>query len=245
MSVRQENIRTAMLVGEEAVERFRTARVAVFGVGGVGGYVCEALARAGVGALDLFDHDTVSLSNINRQIIALHSTVGRLKVEVMAERIADINPDCRVGTYPIFYLPETAEGIDLSCYDYIVDAIDTVAAKIDLAVRAHELHIPIIAAMGAGNKLDPFAFRIADIAKTDTCPLAKVMRRELRVRGVNHMKVLFSRELPRKPLSLEGAGEDRPGKVSPASISTVPSVAGLMIASEILRDLAETAGQEA
>jgi len=238
MSIPQEHIRTAMLVGEAALCQYRGARVAIFGVGGVGGYVCEALARAGVGALDLFDHDTVSLSNINRQIIALHSTVGRRKVDVMAERIVDINPDCHVSTYPVFYLPENADEIDLSCYDYIVDAIDTVSAKIELAVRAHALNVPIIASMGTGNKLDPFAFRITDISKTDTCPLAKVMRRELRARGIQHMKVLFSKELPRKPLVLDGAeNEDRPGKISPASIATIPSVAGLMIASEILKDL--------
>jgi tRNA A37 threonylcarbamoyladenosine dehydratase len=238
MRTPQEHIRTAMLVGEDALTRYRAARVAVFGVGGVGGYVCEGLARAGIGALDLFDHDTVSLSNINRQIIALHSTVGQNKVDVMAARIADINPDCCVGRYPIFYLPENADEIDLSRYDYIVDAIDTVSAKIELAVRAHTLGIPIIASMGTGNKLDPFAFRIADISKTDTCPLAKVMRRELRARGIHHMKVLFSKELPRRPISLEGSAEEnRGGKVSPASIATVPSVAGLMIANEILRDL--------
>lgn len=239
MTIQKEQIRTAMLVGEEAMSKFRSSRVAVFGVGGVGGYVCEGLARAGVGALDLFDHDTVSLSNINRQIIALHSTVGRLKVEVMSERIADIAPDCQVKTYPIFYLPENADEIDLSQYDYIVDAIDTVSAKLELAVRAKALGVPIIASMGTGNKLDPFAFRIADISKTDTCPLAKVMRRELRARGINHMKVLFSKELPRRPISLEGSAEEnRGGKVSPASIATVPSVAGLMIANEILCDLA-------
>ena len=238
MRTPQEHIRTAMLVGEDALTRYRAARVAVFGVGGVGGYVCEGLARAGIGALDLFDHDTVSLSNINRQIIALHSTVGQNKVDVMAARIADINPDCCVGRYPIFYLPENADEIDLSRYDYIVDAIDTVSAKIELAVRAHTLGIPIIASMGTGNKLDPSAFRIADISKTDTCPLAKVMRRELRARGIHHMKVLFSKELPRKPIALEGsAQENRGGKISPASIATIPSVAGLMIANEILRDL--------
>lgn len=240
MSIPQEHIRTAMLVGEEALKKYQGARVAVFGVGGVGGYVCEALVRAGVGAIDLFDHDTVSLSNINRQIIALHSTVGRRKVDVMAERIADINPACQVGAYPVFYLPENADEIDLSVYDYIVDAIDTVSAKIELAVRAHALGVPMIASMGTGNKLDPSAFRIADISKTDTCPLAKVMRRELRARGINHMKVLFSKELPRKPIMVEGAvDENRPGKVSPASISAIPSVAGLMIAAEILKDLAE------
>lgn len=239
MRTPQEHIRTAMLVGEDALTRYRAARVAVFGVGGVGGYVCEGLARAGIGALDLFDHDTVSLSNINRQIIALHSTVGQNKVDVMAARIADINPDCCVGRYPIFYLPENADEIDLSRYDYIVDAIDTVSAKIELAVRAHTLGIPIIASMGTGNKLDPSAFRIADISKTDTCPLAKVMRRELRARGIHHMKVLFSKELPRKPIALEGsAQENRGGKISPASIATIPSVAGLMIANEILCDLA-------
>ena len=241
MRIPHEQIRTAMLVGEDALNQYHTARVAVFGVGGVGGYVCEGLARAGIGALDLFDHDTVSLSNINRQIIALHSTVGRNKVDVMRERIADIAPDCQVKTYPIFYLPENADEIDLSQYDYIVDAIDTVSAKIELAVRAHALGVPIIASMGTGNKLDPFAFRIADISKTDTCPLAKVMRRELRVRGINHMKVLFSKELPRKPILLEGSEEEnRGGKVSPASIATIPSVAGLMIANEILIDLAAT-----
>ena len=240
MSISQEYIRTAMLVGEEALNRYRNARVAVFGVGGVGGYVCEGLARAGIGALDLFDHDTVSLSNINRQIIALHSTVGQKKVDVMAARIADINPDCCVRTYPIFYLPENADEIDLSQYDYIVDAIDTVSAKIELAVRAHALGVPIIASMGTGNKLDPFAFRIADIAKTDTCPLAKVMRRELRARGIAHMKVLFSKELPRKPIALAGSEEEnRGGKISPASIATIPSVAGLMIANEILRELGD------
>ena len=240
MSVREEQLRTAMLIGEEALARLAHARVAVFGVGGVGGYICEALARAGVGALDLYDHDTVSLSNINRQIIALHSTIGRLKVEVMAERIADISPACAVGVSPMFYTPECANEVDLSRYDYIVDAIDTVSAKIELAVRAHALGIPIIASMGTGNKLDPFAFRIADISKTDTCPLAKVMRRELRARGIQHMKVLFSKELPRKPLVIEGApADERPGKVSPASIATIPSVAGLMIANEILRDLTE------
>ena len=238
MRTPQEHIRTAMLVGEDALTRYRAARVAVFGVGGVGGYVCEGLARAGIGALDLFDHDTVSLSNINRQIIALHSTVGQNKVDVMAARIADINPDCCVGRYPIFYLPENADEIDLSRYDYIVDAIDTVSAKLELAVRAHTLGIPIIASMGTGNKLDPFAFRIADISKTDTCPLAKVMRRELRARGIHHMKVLFAKQLPRKPIALEGsAQENRGGKISPASIATIPSVAGLMIANEILRDL--------
>ena len=239
MSIPQEHIRTVMLVGEDAWKAYQSARVAVFGVGGVGGYVCEALARAGIGAIDLFDHDTVSLSNINRQIIALHSTVGRKKVEVMAERIADINPDCRVGIHPVFYLPENADEIDLSQYDYIVDAIDTVSAKIELAVRAQALGVPIIASMGTGNKLDPFAFRIADISKTDTCPLAKVMRRELRQRGILHMKVLFSKELPRRPILPDGAAaEDRPGKVSPASISAIPSVAGLMISAEILKDLA-------
>ena len=238
-NIKPELSRTAMLVGEDALHQYRTARVAVFGVGGVGGYVCEGLARAGIGALDLFDHDTVSLSNINRQIIALHSTVGRLKVDVMAERIADIAPDCQVRTYPIFYLPENADEIDLSQYDYIVDAIDTVSAKLELAVRAKALGVPIIASMGTGNKLDPSAFRIADIAKTDTCPLAKVMRRELRARGINHMKVLFSKELPRRPIPLEGSAEEnRGGKISPASIATVPSVAGLMIANEILCDLA-------
>jgi tRNA A37 threonylcarbamoyladenosine dehydratase len=208
-----------MLLGEEAVHRLIGARVAIFGVGGVGGYVAEALARAGIGALDLIDSDTVSVSNINRQIIALHSTVGRPKVEVMAERIRDINPDCRVRTFPLFYLPETADQFDFSDYDYIADAIDTVSAKIDLAVRAQQAGVPIIAAMGAGNKLDASAFEVADLSKTSVCPLARIMRIELRKRGIHHMKVVYSKE---EPAVTPPASEQGARRSIPASISFVP-----------------------
>ena len=230
----EQNSRTAILLGDQAVDKLAGAHVAVFGVGGVGGFVAEALARAGVGALDLIDSDTVSVSNINRQIIALHSTVGRLKVDVMAERIRDINPDCAVRTYPIFYLPETADEFDFSTYDYIADAVDTVSAKIDLAVRANEAGVPIIAAMGAGNKLDAAAFEVADISKTSVCPLARVMRIELRKRGINHMKVVYSKEEPRKPtVSIS----DGPRRAVPGSVSFVPGAAGLIMAGQIILDL--------
>ena len=192
MKVKEEHIRSAMLLGEDAIKKLTTARVAVFGVGGVGGYVCEALARAGVGELHLFDNDVVSLSNINRQIIALHSTVGRSKVEVMRERILDINPDCRVVTHQIFYLPENADNFPLSDFDYVADAIDTVSAKIELAVRATAAGIPLISAMGTGNKLDATRFCVTDLSKTSGCPLARVMRRELKARGITHLKVVYS-----------------------------------------------------
>ena len=231
----EQHSRTALLLGEQATQKLASARVAVFGIGGVGGYVAEALARAGVGALDLIDNDTVSLSNLNRQIIALHSTVGRLKVDVMAERIRDINPDCRVRALPIFYLPEKAAEFDFSCYDYIADAIDTVSAKLDLAVRAHEAGVPIIAAMGAGNKLDASAFEVADIAKTSVCPLARVMRIELRRRGIHHMKVVYSKEEPHVPtVTLP----DPHRRQTPGSVSFVPGAAGLIMAGEIIKDLA-------
>ena len=192
----QQNSRTVALIGQEALGKLKNARVAVFGIGGVGGHLAEALARAGVGALDLVDSDTVALSNVNRQIIALHSTVGRPKVEVMAERIRDVNPDCVVRTYEYLYLPENADDFDLSAYDYVADAIDTVSAKLSLVVRARAVGTPIISAMGAGNKLDPTAFEVADISKTTVCPLAKVMRLELRKRGINHLKVVYSKEQP-------------------------------------------------
>ena len=233
----EQHSRTSMLLGEEAVHRLIGARVAIFGIGGVGGYVAEALARAGVGALDLIDSDTVSVSNINRQIIALHSTVGRPKVEVMAERIRDINPDCRVRTFPLFYLPETADQFDFSDYDYIADAIDTVSAKIDLAVRAQQAGVPIIAAMGAGNKLDASAFEVADLSKTSVCPLARIMRVELRKRGITHMKVVYSKE---EPVVTPPATEQGVRRSIPASISFVPGAAGLIMAGQIIRDLSST-----
>ncbi len=220
--------RSASLLGAEAMERLKASHVAVFGVGGVGGYAAEALARSGVGALDLIDHDTVSISNLNRQIIALRSTVGRKKVEVMAERIADINPEINVRIYDTFYLPETAYLFDFSVYDYVVDAIDTVSGKLALVEQAKAADTPIICAMGAGNKTDPTAFRVVDISQTKVCPLAKVMRVELRKRGITDVKVVYSEEPPLIPLE-EGV---------PGSLAFVPSAAGLMMAGEVVRHLA-------
>ena len=225
--------RTAILIGEENLQKLKNARGAVFGVGGVGGYVVEALARSGVGALDLIDKDTVSESNINRQIIALHSTVGKLKTEVAAERARDINPDICVRTHNLFYLPETADQFDFSAYDYIVDAIDTVSGKIALIQRAKEANTPVISSMGAGNKLDPTKFEVADISKTSVCPLARVMRRELKKRGIEHLKVVYSKEEPLpSPLIDEESGKSIPG-----SVAFVPSVVGLIIAGEVIKDL--------
>ena len=228
----EENKRTALLIGDEGVEKLTNPSGAVFGVGGVGGYIRDALARAGVGRIDIFDKDTVSLSNINRQIIALHSTVGRSKVSVMKERISDINPYCTVNAYEMFYLPENADSIDLSVYDYIADAVDTVSAKIELAVRAHSLGVPMISAMGAGNKLET-NFIVSDISKTEVCPLARVMRRELKTRGIKGLKVVYSKEEPHK----SGEVDPESGKSVPGSISFVPSVAGLIMAGEIIKDL--------
>lgn len=225
--------RTALLLGDGAIEKLKNSRVAVFGVGGVGGYVVEALARSGVGTLDLIDKDTVSVSNINRQIIALHSTIGQLKTEVAAARARDINPDIVVHTHNVFYLPETAQEFDFSAYDYVVDAIDTVSGKIALAEQAKAGGTPIISSMGAGNKLDATAFEVADIAKTSVCPLARVMRRELKKRGIEHLKVVYSKE---EPLSSPLTDEES-GKAIPGSIAFVPSVVGLIIAGEVIKDL--------
>lgn len=234
--VNEEFVRTAYILGDDAVDRLSQKRVAVFGVGGVGGHICEALARCGVGAIDLFDADCVSVSNINRQIVALHSTVGRPKVEVMKERILDINPQCRVNTFQVFYLPDNADEFDLSVYDYIADAVDTVKAKLELCIRAERLGVPIICAMGAGNKLDPTAFKVADISKTSVCPLAKVMRRELRLRGIEHVKVVYSEETPAKVTSADETPTS--GKRSvPGSLAFVPSVMGLIIGGEIVKEL--------
>ncbi len=223
--------RTEMLLGRTAVDKLKNSRVAVFGVGGVGSYVVEALARSGVGALDLIDNDTVNITNINRQLIALHSTVGRFKVDCASERVLDINPDVKVNAYKLFYLPEKADEFDFTQYNYIVDAIDTVTAKIDIIKRAYELGIPVISSMGTGNKLDPTQFEVTDIYKTSVCPLAKVMRRELKARGVEKLKVVYSKEEPKKNSTING---ERP---VPASISFVPSVAGLIIAGEVIKDL--------
>ena len=225
--------RTELLLGQEGMEKLKKARVAVFGVGGVGCYVVEALARSGVGAIDLIDKDTVSVSNINRQIIALHSTVGRLKTEVAAERAKDINPAIRVTTHNLFYLPETVAQFDFTAYDYIVDAIDTVSGKLALVEQANKAGTPIISSMGAGNKLDATAFKVADISKTSVCPLARVMRRELKKRGMDHLKVVYSQEEP-LPAKVQ---DEETGKPIPASIAFVPSVVGLIIAGEVIKDL--------
>ncbi len=225
--------RTALLLGDEAMEKIKKARVAVFGVGGVGGYVVEALARSGVGELHLIDSDRVSLSNINRQIIALHSTLGRLKTEVAAERARDINPQIKVVCHNLFYLPETADAFDFTAFDYVVDAIDPVSGKIALIERAKEANVPVISSMGAGNKLDAAAFEVADITKTSICPLARVMRRELKKRGIDHVKVVYSKEEPRPAKAFD----EESGKPLPASIAFVPSVAGLLLSGEVIKDL--------
>ena len=229
-----------MLLGGEAVKKLEKCRVAVFGLGGVGGYTVEALARSGVGALDLIDNDKVSLTNINRQIIATHKTVGRFKVDVAEERVLDINPACVVTTYKTFYMPETQGEFDFTAYDYIIDAIDTVTGKIALIENAKKCGVPVISAMGAGNKLDATAFRVADIYKTSVCPLAKVMRRELRKRGIDSLKVVYSQEEPRKPLAeaQEECGKEGAARRDiPASVAFVPSVAGLILAGEVIKDL--------
>ncbi len=284
----EEFSRTAMLLGDAAMQKLKRSRVAVFGIGGVGGYAVEALARSGVGALELVDSDKVELSNLNRQIIALHSTVGRYKVEVAKERVLDISPDCKVSARRAFFLPETAGEFDFSDYDYVVDAIDTVAGKLALICRAKEAGVPVISCMGAGNKLDPTKLRVADIAETSVCPLARVMRRELKKRGIEHVKVVYSPEPPvrgerktppegapspqgtEKEEGMEprthtqevtgtqatqteermgsqgvqtgaetepGAGKRRDPSRIPASVAFVPSVAGLLLASEVIKDL--------
>ncbi len=225
--------RTALLIGDESVEKLKRARVAVFGIGGVGGYAVEALARAGVGTLDLIDKDTVSVSNLNRQILALHSTVGRWKTEVAAERIKDINPACNVHTHNVFYLPETASKFDFSAYDYVIDAIDTVSGKLALIQQAKQTNTPVISSMGTGNKLDPTAFEVADISQTRICPLARVMRKELKKRGIEHLKVVYSREEPKESKLFD----EESGKPIPGSVSFVPSVAGLLLAGEVIKDL--------
>ncbi len=231
--------RTAMLLGEEAIEKLKSSRVAVFGIGGVGGYVAEALVRAGVGTLNLIDNDVVCESNLNRQIIATRSAIGQPKVEVMASRIKDINPKCKVNVHQCFYLPETAGQFDFSKYDYVVDAIDTVTGKIQLVMQAKAAGVPIISCMGTGNKLDPTRLEIADIYKTSVCPLAKVMRRELKTRGVDSLKVLYSKEEPRKPVITYESDVPETRRATPGSVSFVPSVAGLIIAGEVVKDIIE------
>lgn len=233
--------RTALLLGEDGLNQLQNARVAVFGVGGVGGYVVEALARGGIGALDLIDDDVVAPSNINRQIIATHSTIGRPKVEVARDRVLDINPGCKVNCHQTFYLPETASRFDMRDYDYVVDAIDTVSGKLMLAEEATKAGTPMIAAMGAGNKLDPTGFQVADISRTKGCPLARVMRRELKKRGITKLKVVYSEEEPKTPVapleSAETAQPAHPKRRTPGSVSFVPSVMGLIIAGEVIKDI--------
>lgn len=224
--------RTQLLLGEEAMERLKRARVAVFGIGGVGGYVCEALVRSGIGAFDLIDDDQVCLSNLNRQIIATHETIGRYKVDVMKERMLSINPDVSVRVYPCFFLPENADRFPFEEYDYVVDAVDTVTAKLEIVTRAKALHIPVISAMGAGNKLDPCGFQVCDIYETSMDPLARVMRRELKKRNVDSLKVVFSKEQPK---THEESFPHR--RVTPGSTSFVPAVCGLILAGEVIKEL--------
>ena len=235
--MKEQFSRTARLLGEEAVEKLHRARVAVFGVGGVGGYTVEALARCGVGQLDLIDSDTVSVSNINRQILATHSTVGMLKVDAAKARVLDINPDCVVRTHPIFYLPDTAEQFDFTAYDYVVDCIDTVTGKLQLVERAVAAGTPIICSMGTGNKLDPAAFMVADISKTSMCPLARIMRKELKKRGIDHIKVVYSQEEALTP-AVDEEELKRTGKRQiPGSVAFVPGAAGLILAGEVVKDM--------
>ena len=236
-----DNSRTEYLLGRDGTARLAAAKVCVFGVGGVGGYVCEALARAGVGHITLVDGDDVSPSNVNRQIIATSQTIGRAKVDVMRERILSVNPDCKVTALRLFYLPENADVIDFSEFDYVADAVDTVSAKIEIVCRADAAGVPVISSMGAGNKLYPERFRISDIYSTSVCPLARVMRRELKARGIKKLPVVWSDEEPRpyaeepEPEYLE---DGKRGRTPPGSISFVPSAAGLIMAGKIVRDIA-------
>lgn len=231
--------RTALLVGEEAIEKLQASRVAIFGIGGVGGYVAEALARSGVGCFDLIDNDTVALTNLNRQIIATHATLGQPKVQVMAERIHAINPEAKVHVHQCFFLPENAHEFDFAQYDYVVDAVDTVAAKIAIIMAAKAANVPVISSMGAGNKMDPGKFQVADIFKTSVDPLARVMRQEMKKRGVKKLKVVYSTELPLTPVDAEGAcqAEAPQRRALPGSTAFTPSAAGLLLASEVVKDL--------
>ena len=236
--IHEQFLRTRMLLGTEALERLQKARVAVFGIGGVGGYTVEALARSGVGQLDLIDSDVVSVSNINRQILATHSTVGLPKVEAARRRILDINPNCIVRMHQVFYTPETADQFDFSKYDYVVDAIDTVTGKLQLVQRATEAEIPIICCMGTGNKLDASAFEVSDISKTSMCPLARIMRNELSKRGIKHLKVVYSKEEALTPTGWEEEAAALGKRQIPGSVAFVPGAAGLILAGEVIKDIA-------
>lgn len=226
--------RSELLLGRAGMDKLKNSRVAVFGIGGVGGHAAEALARTGVGKLDLFDNDTVSLTNVNRQIVATLDKVGEYKVDVMKERIAQINPEAEVNAYRCFFMPDNSAEFDFTKYDYVIDAVDTVTAKLELVMKCREANVPIICSMGAGNKLDATAFEVADIYKTSVCPLARVMRNELRKRGVKKLKVVYSQEPPMTPLPSD---EDCAKKVVPGSVAFVPSVAGLILAGEVIKDL--------
>lgn len=228
--------RTQLILGEEAMKKLSESRVAVFGIGGVGGHAVEALVRSGIGAIDVIDNDTVSETNINRQIVALRSTVGRYKVDVAKERISDINPDCRVNAYRIFYTPETASEFDFTQYDYVVDAIDTVTGKIELVMNAQKCGTPVISSMGAGNKINPEMFEVADIYQTSVCPLARVMRNELKKRGVKKLKVVYSKEKAMTSVC-QSDEQNEFRRTLPGSTAFTPSVAGLIIAGEIIKDL--------
>ena len=228
--------RTALLLGDEAIEKLKNARVAVFGIGGVGGYALEALVRAGVGEIDIIDSDDIATSNINRQILATTQTVGKKKVDVAEARAKEINPDVKINKYPIFYLPDTAHLFDFNSYDYVIDAIDTVSGKMELIRRAKECGTPIICSMGTGNKLDPTAFEVADIYKTSVCPLAKVIRQSCKKEGIKHLKVVYSKEIPIAPHEVENSEKKgTAGRTSPASCSFVPPVAGLILAGEVIK----------
>jgi len=231
--------RTEMLFGKEKTERLHFSRVAIFGIGGVGGYVVEALARSGIGALDLIDNDTVSLSNLNRQIIATHKTIGQYKVDAAKQRILEINPNISVKTYKTFFMPETQDEFDFTEYDYIVDAIDTVTGKIALVMKAQEAGVPIISSMGTGNKVNPAMLEVADLFKTSVCPLARVMRTELKKRGVKKLKVVYSKEPALTPISTENSEQASSRRSIPGSTSFVPSAAGMIIAGEVIKDLTE------
>ncbi|MCR4717702.1 MAG: tRNA threonylcarbamoyladenosine dehydratase [Lachnospiraceae bacterium] len=239
--MKEEFVRTALIYGSDAIDKLKSSRVAVFGIGGVGGYVVEALARSGVGTLDIIDNDKVSITNINRQIIATHSSIGRYKVDVAKERLLDINPDMTVNAYKTFFLPENEDEFDFSLYDYVVDAIDTVAGKLSLVEKADKTNTPIISSMGAGNKTNPTLFSVADINKTTICPLARVMRKELKARGIKRLKVVYSTEKPKEPdkelLDELMKKEETTKRSIPGSTAFVPSCVGLIIAGELINDL--------
>ena len=235
--MKEEFSRSALILGEDAISRLQSARVALFGLGGVGGYALEALTRAGVGELHLIDNDCFSLSNLNRQLLSTHASVGRPKVEVAKQRVEDINPQARVFTYSLFFTPETADQIDFTGFDYVIDAIDTVSGKLCLIEKAFKAGVPVISCMGTGNKLDPTAFQVSDISKTAMCPLARVMRRELGKRGIKHMKVVYSQEEPLTPVGWEAEAAAIGKRQIPGSVSFVPGAAGLILAGEVIKDL--------